>query len=99
MRRLGSHVMRAADANTVPAGGALAVDRERFSAEVTARLRAHPLIQIEAGIVERFPDARPLIVATGALTGGAPAAGNSARGGAGAPAYFHALSPPLCAGA
>src|SRR6188474_262807 len=39
MRRLGSHVMRAADATTVPAGGALAVDRERFSAEVTARLR------------------------------------------------------------
>ena len=46
MRRLGSHVMRAADATTVPAGGALAVDRERFSAEVTARLRANRLIEI-----------------------------------------------------
>ena len=60
MRRLGSHVMRAADATTVPAGGALAVDRERFSAEVTARLRANPLIEIETGIVERLPEARPV---------------------------------------
>ena len=46
MRRLGSLVMRAADANQVPAGGALAVDRDGFSAAVTAALEAHPLIEI-----------------------------------------------------
>ena len=62
MRRLGSHVMRAADATTVPAGGALAVDRDRFSAEVTAQLRGNPLIEIQTGIVERLPEGRPLIV-------------------------------------
>ena len=44
MRRLGSLIMRAADANQVPAGGALAVDRDGFAAAVTAALAAHPLI-------------------------------------------------------
>src|SRR3990170_3809783 len=46
MRRLGSLVMRAADANQVPAGGALAVDRVEFSASVTAALAAHPLVTL-----------------------------------------------------
>src|SRR3954454_23636685 len=46
MRRLGSLVMRAADANQVPAGGALAVDREGFAAAITAALESHPLIDI-----------------------------------------------------
>src|SRR5437764_13532929 len=46
MRRLGSLIMRAADTNQVPAGGALAVDREGFSAAVTAVLAGHPLIAI-----------------------------------------------------
>jgi methylenetetrahydrofolate--tRNA-(uracil-5-)-methyltransferase len=46
MRKLGSLVMRAADANQVPAGGALAVDRDGFSAAVTAALEAHPLITL-----------------------------------------------------
>ena len=97
MRRLGSHVMRAADATTVPAGGALAVDRERFSAEVTARLRENPLIEIETGIVERLPDARPLIVATGPLTGDALAANIAERVGASSLAYYDAISPIVSA--
>ncbi|MEI9939307.1 MAG: methylenetetrahydrofolate--tRNA-(uracil(54)-C(5))-methyltransferase (FADH(2)-oxidizing) TrmFO [Pseudomonadota bacterium] len=97
MRRLGSHVMRAADATTVPAGGALAVDRERFSAEVTARLRESPLIEIETGIVERLPEARPLIVATGPLTGDALAADIAARVGASALSYYDAISPIVSA--
>ena len=97
MRRLGSHVMRAADATTVPAGGALAVDRERFSAEVTARLRENPLIEIETGIVEQLPDARPLIVATGPLTGDALAADIARRVGASALAYYDAISPIVSA--
>src|SRR5918992_5649283 len=46
MRRLGSLVMRAADANQVPAGGALAVDRDGFSMAVTSALEGHPLIEI-----------------------------------------------------
>ncbi len=53
MRRLGSLVMSAADKNQVPAGGALAVDRDGFSAAVTAALAAHPLISLERGEVAR----------------------------------------------
>src|SRR5512134_412203 len=49
MRRLGSIVMRAADLARVPAGAALAVDRERFSAEVTARVSGHPRITVVRG--------------------------------------------------
>lgn len=97
MRRTGSHVMRAADASTVPAGGALAVDRERFSAAVTAALRAHPLIEIREGIVERLPEERPLIVATGPLTGDALAADIAARVGESALAYYDAISPIVSA--
>ena len=97
MRRVGSHVMRAADANTVPAGGALAVDRERFSADVTARLRSNPLIEIEVGIVERLPEARPLIVATGPLTGDALASDIARHVGSNALAYYDAISPIVSA--
>src|SRR5215472_6992701 len=56
MRKLGSLIMRAADANQVPAGGALAVDREGFSAAVTRTLNDHPLIEISRGDPRR---ARP----------------------------------------
>ena len=49
MRRLGSLIMRSADANQVPAGGALAVDRDGFSAAVTKALQDHPLIEIQPG--------------------------------------------------
>ena len=69
MRRLGSLIMRAAEAARVPAGAALAVDRERFSAEVTAALAVHPLITIVRGEVPAIPpprpDGGPIIVATG----------------------------------
>src|SRR5665647_2500865 len=56
MRRLGSLVMQAADANQVPAGGALAVDRDGFSAAVTAALSAQPLITLERGEIAVPPD-------------------------------------------
>ena len=55
MRRLGSLIMRAADANQVPAGGALAVDRDGFSAAVTKALEDHPLIELKRGEVEGLP--------------------------------------------
>src|SRR5450755_4335891 len=57
MRRLGSLIMRAADANQVPAGGALAVDRDGFSAAVTRALQDHPLIEIDRTEVAGLPPA------------------------------------------
>ena len=70
MRRLGSLVMRAADANQVPAGGALAVDRDGFSAAVTKALHDHPLIEISREEVAGLPppDWDNVIVSTGPLT-------------------------------
>src|SRR5690606_22840083 len=56
MRLLGSLILSAADRNSVPAGGALAVDREGFSAEVTSRLREHPLIEVSNEEVRSLPD-------------------------------------------
>jgi methylenetetrahydrofolate--tRNA-(uracil-5-)-methyltransferase len=73
MRRLGSLVMRAADASRVPAGAALAVDRDVFSAAVTEALSTHPLITIVRNEIPRIPsadesDGQPVIIATGPLT-------------------------------
>src|SRR6266849_6789477 len=70
MRRLGSLIMRAADANQVPAGGALAVDREGFAAAVTAALSAHPLVDIRREEVATVPPAQwdNVVIATGPLT-------------------------------
>src|SRR5215813_7039712 len=70
MRRLGSLVMRAADAHQVPAGGALAVDREGFSAAVTAALQGESLIEIRREEIAGLPPADwdSVIVATGPLT-------------------------------
>ena len=67
MRALGSLVMEAADATRVPAGGALAVDREGFSAYVTEKLRAFPNLTIVSEELTALP-ASPAIVATGPLT-------------------------------
>jgi len=71
MRRLGSLVIRAAEASRVPAGAALAVDRERFADAITAAIATHPLITIVRQEVTSLPAAsvdEPLIVATGPLT-------------------------------
>ncbi len=67
MRRLGSLIITCAEAAAVPAGAALAVDREVFSEEVTARIQCHPNIQLLRQEVTRLPDG-PTIVATGPLT-------------------------------
>ncbi|MHC1786267.1 MAG: methylenetetrahydrofolate--tRNA-(uracil(54)-C(5))-methyltransferase (FADH(2)-oxidizing) TrmFO [Christensenellales bacterium] len=67
MRRLGSLVLAAADLARVPAGGALAVDREAFSGYITRRLKEHPMISIQSEEVTAFPEA-PAIIATGPLT-------------------------------
>jgi len=70
MRRAGSVIMRAADAHKLPAGGALAVDRDGFSEAVTASLEAEPLITVERGEVKGPPpeDWSNVIIATGPLT-------------------------------
>src|SRR5258706_7282280 len=70
MRRAGSLIMRAADHHKLPAGGALAVDRDGFSAEVTAAVEAHPRIFRERGEISSLTSAnwRFVIVATGPLT-------------------------------
>src|SRR5437660_694839 len=70
MRRLGSLIMRAADANQVPAGGALAVDRDGFAAAVAKALEEHPRITLARGEIKGLPptDWSHVIVATGPLT-------------------------------
>jgi methylenetetrahydrofolate--tRNA-(uracil-5-)-methyltransferase len=67
LRRLGSLVVAAADATALPAGGALAVDREAFAAHVTAAIEAHPRIRVVRAEVTHVPDG-PTVVATGPLT-------------------------------
>lgn len=67
MRRLDSLIMRAADKHAVPAGGALAVDREGFSQEITDTLHNHPLVEVVNEELETIPDG-PVVIATGPLT-------------------------------
>ncbi len=94
MRRLGSLVMRAADANQVPAGGALAVDRDGFSAAVSAALAAQPLITLERGEVAVPPvNWDSVIIATGPLTSPDLAATIRALTGEDALAFFDAIAP------
>lgn len=95
MRRLGSLIMRAADANQVPAGGALAVDRDGFSAAVTKALNEHPLIEIARGEVAGLPPAdwNNVIVATGPLTSAALADAIRELTDESALAFFDAIAP------
>jgi methylenetetrahydrofolate--tRNA-(uracil-5-)-methyltransferase len=94
MRRLGSLVMRAADANQVPAGGALAVDRDGFSAAVSAALASQPLISLVRGEIALPPyDWDSVIIATGPLTSPDLAAAIRALTGEDALAFFDAIAP------
>jgi methylenetetrahydrofolate--tRNA-(uracil-5-)-methyltransferase len=95
MRRASSLIMAAADANKLPAGGALAVDREEFAAEVSRALEAHPCIEVVreevAGLPPREWDS--VIVATGPLTSPALAAAIQALTGEAELAFFDAIAP------
>lgn len=93
LRRAGSLMLRIADKTRVPAGGALAVDRERFSAEATEVIANHPRIRVVNEEVTRIPDARPVILATGPLTGDALAADIGRVVGAEHLAYYDAIAP------
>src|ERR1700753_3740210 len=95
MRRLGSLIMRAADANQVPAGGALAVDRDGFSAAVTKALEDHPLIELRRGEIDGLPPADwcNVIVATGPLTSVPLAEAIRGLTDENALAFFDAIAP------
>jgi methylenetetrahydrofolate--tRNA-(uracil-5-)-methyltransferase len=95
MRKLGSLIMRAADANQVPAGGALAVDREGFSAAVTRALNDHPLIDISRGEIASLPPDEwdNVIVATGPLTSAQLADAIRTLTDESALAFFDAIAP------
>jgi methylenetetrahydrofolate--tRNA-(uracil-5-)-methyltransferase len=95
MRKLGSIILAAGDEHQVPAGGALAVDRDGFSAAVTARLGAHSLVSIERGEVAGLPPAGwdKVIIATGPLT--SPALSDAILGltGEDSLSFFDAIAP------
>ena len=95
MRQANSLIMGLAAKHQVPAGGALAVDRDGFSAEVTQTLRAHPLVRVELGEVAGLPPADwdSVIVATGPLT--SPALADAVRSltGEASLAFFDAIAP------
>jgi methylenetetrahydrofolate--tRNA-(uracil-5-)-methyltransferase len=100
MRRLGSLIMRAADASRVPAGAALAVDRHQFSECVTRELSEHPLVTIVRGEVSEIPRSSalaPVIVATGPLTSDALARAIAHLVGSDHLYFYDAISPIVLA--
>ncbi len=92
LRTLGSIILRAADAHRVPAGSALAVDRDGYTAAVTEAISAHPNVTLVRERVDALPDG-PAIIATGPLTGSALAEAIAKETGEDALAFFDALAP------
>ena len=100
MRRLGSLVMRAAEASRVPAGAALAVDREKFADLVTGAIGGHPLITLVRDEVTAIPDSSeraPVVVATGPLTSDPLSADIASLVGAAHLYFYDAISPIVLA--
>jgi len=93
MRALGSLIMAAADEHRVPAGSALAVDREGFAAEVTSRIAAHPNIEVVRERVDALPSSGSTIIATGPLTAPGLAEAIASVTGSDALAFFDAIAP------
>ncbi len=93
MRQAGGLVISTADAHRLPAGGALAVDRDPFAEAVTARLRAHPRVTVESGEISELPSDGHWIIATGPLTSGALAEAIRAETGQDSLAFFDAIAP------
>lgn len=93
MRSAGGLIMAMADKHSLPAGGALAVDRDAFAQEVTEHLRAHPLIEIAATEISTLPNDGRWIVATGPLTGSDLAASIAEAAGQESLAFFDAIAP------
>lgn len=95
MRAAGGLIMEMADAHALPAGGALAVDREPFAESVTARLHEHPNIRVEGTEITSLPAEGKWIIATGPLTSGALAEAIAAETGQESLAFFDAIAPIL----
>jgi len=93
MRAANGLIMATADAYRLPAGGALAVDRDPFSEAVTATLTAHPNISVSAEEITELPDQGHWIIATGPLTSSALGQAIQAETGADALAFFDAIAP------
>ncbi|MEX5728917.1 methylenetetrahydrofolate--tRNA-(uracil-5-)-methyltransferase [Rhodovulum iodosum] len=93
MRQAGGLIMEMADANRLPAGGALAVDRDGFAQAVTARLVSHPRISVEVSEITDLPEDGRWIFATGPLTSGALAEAIRTATGTDALAFFDAIAP------
>jgi methylenetetrahydrofolate--tRNA-(uracil-5-)-methyltransferase len=93
MRRLGSLIMSEADKARVPAGSALAVDRDQFADGVTRAITGHPRITLVRERIDRLPSEGPVIVATGPLTAQALAEDIAASTGNDALAFFDAIAP------
>ena len=96
MRRMDSLILSAAEACRVPAGGALAVDRDLFSEKITQTLREHPLVSCESALVTEIPD-DPCIVATGPLTDPALTEAIERLPGAKSLHFFDAAAPIVTA--
>jgi methylenetetrahydrofolate--tRNA-(uracil-5-)-methyltransferase len=92
MRALNSLIIRVGDQHRVPAGSALAVDRDGFAAQVTQTIEQHPNITVVRERVDAFPE-HPTIIATGPLTGSELAESIAAETGEGALAFFDAIAP------
>ena len=92
MRALDSLILRTADRHRVPAGSALAVDRDQFAAEVTRAIDSHPNIAVVRERVDDLPD-HPTIIATGPLTGPGLAEAIARETGSDALAFFDAIAP------
>jgi methylenetetrahydrofolate--tRNA-(uracil-5-)-methyltransferase len=95
MRRAGSLIMAAGDAHKLPAGGALAVDRDHFSAHVTRMLAEHPIVTVERGEIAGLPPADwdSVIIATGPLTSPALSVAIQQLTGESELAFFDAIAP------
>ena len=93
MRQLDSLIMRAADQARLPAGGALAVDRELFSQAVTSAIRAQPLIEVVPGEVQEIPDDGLVLVASGPLTSDALFSAIRSLTGEEHLSFFDAIAP------
>ena len=93
MRAADGLIMEMADKHRLPAGGALAVDRDPFAEAVTARLKSHPNITVQASEIQSLPTEGQWIVATGPLTSGALADAIAKETGKEALAFFDAIAP------
>jgi methylenetetrahydrofolate--tRNA-(uracil-5-)-methyltransferase len=98
LRRLGSLIVTCADATAVPAGGALAVDREAFSLRVTEQITAHPRIVLRREEMRSIPEGKPVVVATGPLTSATLGEAIAALTGSEHLFFYDAMAPIVTSG-